>query len=153
MTAQPFNQPKIHSSVISIISRRLESGNDLPYRTKSFSKGKYIFQPDLNAGSLYIVKEGRVKIGAQGSDEKEVIKKIAIKGEIFGESSLLGLSTQKDYAITMEDTEVYILSNEEVQALMRENKPLSNYMMKLLGNRLMEMEQRLESIVFETSRD
>lgn len=153
MTAQSFNQPQLHSNVISILRRKIENGKDLPFKIKTFSKGDYIFQPGKKPDFLYIVKEGRVKIGAHGSDEKEVIKKIAINGEIFGEFSLLGLTTQKDYAITMEKTEVYVLSNEETQSLMRENKTLSNYMMNLLGNRLMEMEQRLESIVFETSRE
>jgi len=153
MTAHSFNQQPRHTDVISILNRKMENENNSLYQTKTFTKGQHIYLPSKNADHLYVVKNGRVKIGAHGSDGKEIIKKIAIQGEIFGEFSLLGQSSRKDYAVTMEDTEIYILGNDEIQVLMRENKIFSLYMMEILGNRLMEMEQRLESIVFETSRE
>ena len=153
MTAHSFNQQPRYTDVISILNKRMENEDNRPYQTKTFSKGQHIYLPNKNADHLYIVKSGRVKIGAHGSDGKEVIKKIVIKGEIFGEFSLLGQSSRKDYAVTMEDTEIFILGNDEIQTLMREHKIFSLYMMEILGNRLMDMEQRLEAIVFETSRE
>ena len=152
MTAQSFNQYQSSLNMISIINQKIEREGKPCYQTKFFAKNKYIYLPDKVASHVLVVKEGRVKIGSH-HDGKEVIKKIAIKGEIFGEFSLIGQTSRKDYAITMEDTEVYLLSNEELQALMQEHKSLSHYMMRILGNRLMDMEQRLESLVFQTSRD
>jgi len=152
MTAQSFNQYQSSLNMISIINHKIEREGKACYQTKSFAKNEYIYLPNKTASHVLVVKEGRVKIGAH-HDGKEVIKKIAIKGEIFGEFSLIGQTSRKDYAITMEDTEVYLLSNEDLQALMHEHKNLSHYMMRILGKRLMDMEQRLESLVFKTSRD
>lgn len=152
MTARPFNLNPASIDMITILNRKMEAEENLSFRTKTFARNEYIYLPNKNADHVFIIKEGRVKIGAH-NDGKEVIKKIAIKGEIFGEFSLIGQTSRKDYAITMEETEVYILTNAELQALMHEYKSLSHHMMRILGDRLMDMEQRLESLVFKTSRD
>jgi CRP-like cAMP-binding protein len=41
---------------------------------------------------------------------------------------------------------------EEMKSMMREYSPLSLFMMKIMGGRIVEMEQRLESLVFKDSR-
>ena len=153
MTAQLFNNSIRPIDIISIINQRLDAEAPQPYTSKSFKKNEYIYLPHKHADQIYIVKEGRVKIGSHGNDGKELIKKIALKGELFGELTMIGQSTHKDYAITMEDTEVFILTTKELQLLMREDQILSLNIMQLLGNRLMEMEHRLEALVFRTSRN
>ena len=52
----------------------------------------------------------------------------------------------------MEDTTVCIISNEEMKSLMKDHNGLSLFMMKIMGSRILEMEQRLESLVFKDSR-
>jgi len=151
MTAQAFNINQNKINMLSILDQKMQN-NNFQYLKKSFQRNEYIYLPNKNADQIFIVKEGRIKIGAH-HDEKEVIKKIVIGGEIFGEFSLIGQLNRKDFAITMEATEVYVLTTEEFQSLMREHRSLSHYMMRMLGNRLMEMEHRLESLVFKSSRD
>lgn len=152
MTAQSFNLNTGSVNMISILGQKVNSENITFFQTKSFSKNKYIYLPHKRADQIFVIKEGRVKIGSHGNDGKEVIKKIVSEGEIFGEFSLIGQDIHKDYAITMEDTEVYVLTSTELQALMREHQVLSLYMMKILGTQLMDMEHRLESLVFKNSR-
>ncbi|MFT5165535.1 MAG: CRP/FNR family cyclic AMP-dependent transcriptional regulator [Saprospiraceae bacterium] len=152
MTAQLFNLPFGQVDMISMLKQNMTSENVQLYKTKSFLKNKYIYLPHKKADHIFIVKEGRVKIGVHSNKGKEVIKKIAVKGEIFGEFFLIGQTVHQDYAITMEDTEVYTLSIVELQSLMKNNQVLNLYLMQILGNRLMDMEHRLESLVFKNSR-
>ncbi len=153
MTAQSFNQHFDHFDILSVLQQNVELEGNLPFKTKTFDKNEYIYLPHKCADQIFIVKSGRVKIGAHGEDGKEIIKKVALAGELFGEGILVGQTERKDYAITMEDTEVYVLSNEEFQALLNEHQMLGQFMMQILGAQLMDMEQRLESLVFKTSRD
>lgn len=119
---------------------------------KSFSKGDYIYMPREHADKVYFIEAGRVKVGHYSSDGKEITKAILGEGEVFGELSLIGEEKRRDFAFAMEDTELCMLSVEDIKSLMREYTPFSIFMMKILGSRVLTMEKRLESLVFKDSR-
>ena len=52
----------------------------------------------------------------------------------------------------MEDTHVCIMSVEDMKGMMREYNALTLFLMKVMGSRMLEMEQRLQSLVFKDSR-
>ncbi|MEM9884898.1 MAG: Crp/Fnr family transcriptional regulator [Bacteroidota bacterium] len=119
---------------------------------KKYKKGQYIYLPDEDADKIYFIAEGSVKVGHYGEGNKEITKAILEKGEVFGELSLVGQSTRRDFVMAMENTIVCILSKEEMNALMKDHSGFSIFMMKLMGSRMLEMEKRLESLVFKDSR-
>jgi len=119
---------------------------------KQFEKGKHIYLPDQSSDKIYFITKGRVKIGTFGSNGKEVTKAIISEGEIFGELSIIGENTRRDFAYVMEDTSCCILSVEEMKGLMKDHSKLSLFFMKMMGSRVLEMESRLESLVFKDSR-
>ncbi len=119
---------------------------------KSFKKGDYIYLPDEHADRIYFVSEGRIKIGNYAESGKEITKAILNPGEVFGELSLIGEEKRRDFAIAMEDTSACIMTVDDMKGMMREHSGLSLFMMKILGSRVLEMEQRLESLVFKDSR-
>lgn len=119
---------------------------------KTFKKGEYIYVPDEFAHHIFFLMEGRVKIGAYGEGGKEITKAVLTNGEVFGELSLIGEEKRRDFAYAMEKTTVCIISLEEMKSLMREYSGLQLFLMKIMGNRVLEMEQRLESLVFRDSR-
>ncbi|MEN0005259.1 MAG: Crp/Fnr family transcriptional regulator [Bacteroidota bacterium] len=119
---------------------------------KIYDKGEYIFLPNEHADRIYFLTEGRVKIGSYSEAGKEITKAILGKGEVFGELSLIGEDRRRDFAYAMEKTVVCILTVNEMRLLMREHNGLSLFLMKIMGSRMLEMEQRLESLVFKDSR-
>jgi CRP-like cAMP-binding protein len=119
---------------------------------KVFKKGEYIYLPDEQADRLYFLTEGRVKIGSYADNGKEITKAILNKGEVFGELSLIGEETRRDFAYAMEDTSLCTLTVPDMKALMRDHNSLSLFLMKIMGSRMLEMEQRLEALVFKDSR-
>lgn len=118
----------------------------------SFKKGDYIYLPDEHSDKIYFLTSGRVKIGSYSKSGKEITKAILTKGEVFGELALIGEEKRRDFAFAMENTHVCVLTVEEMRALMRDHNGLSLFLMKALGSRVLEMEQRLESLVFKDSR-
>jgi CRP-like cAMP-binding protein len=118
-----------------------------------FKKEEFIYFPEENSQHIYMIAEGRVKIGAYTDDGKEVVKAILGKGEIFGELALAGEMKRSDFAQAMDSpTTVCLMSLEEMNDLMAHNKPLSFKMLKLIGLRLRKLERRLESLVFKDAR-
>lgn len=119
---------------------------------RKYKKGEYIYLPEDEADRIFFIMEGRVKVGNFGESSKEVTKTILNKGEVFGELSLVGEDQRRDFAIAMEDTSICAMTVEDMRFSMRKNSAVSMFMMKLLGQRMMDMENRLESLIFKDSR-
>ena len=132
--------------------KKVGRGDMEQHSHKVFKKGEYIYLPDEQADRLYFLTEGRVKIGSYADSGKEITKAILNKGEVFGELSLIGEEKRRDFAYAMEDTSLCILTVVDMKALMRDHNALNLFLMKIMGSRMLEMEQRLEALVFKDSR-
>ncbi len=132
--------------------KKIGSGQLEKHTHKTFKKGEYIFLPEENSDRIYFITEGRVKIGTYGESGKEITKTILNAGEVFGELALISEDKRRDFAFAMEDTQACILSVPEMKLLMRDHNALTLFLMKIMGSRVLEMEQRLESLVFKDSR-
>jgi CRP-like cAMP-binding protein len=119
---------------------------------KTFKKGEYIYHPEDVSDKVFFVREGRVKVGNYSAEGKEITKTILSAGEVFGELAVIGEETRRDFAQALEPTTLCIVSVEEMKSLMKHHSGLSLFFMKLMGNRMLDMEQRLESLVFKDSR-
>lgn len=119
---------------------------------REFEKGEYVYMPDQSSDRIYFITSGRVKIGTYSDGGKEITKAILGKGEVFGELSLVGEDKRRDFSIAMENTLVCVLTVEEMNGLLKDHNGLSLFLMKVMGSRVLEMESRLESLVFKDSR-
>ena len=119
---------------------------------KDFKKGDYIYMPDQSSDKIFFISSGRVKIGNFGESGKEITKAILDKGQVFGELSMIGEEVRRDFAYAMEDSTICMLTTDEMRGLMKEHSNISLFFMKIMGSRVLEMESRLESLVFKDSR-
>lgn len=117
-----------------------------------FYANSYIYLPDEPAQNIYLINEGRIKIGTYSEDGKEITKAILGPGEVFGEMALMGQEQRRDFAYVMADTNVCTLERADLNDMLRERNDLQMFFMRMIGRRTLELEQRLESLVFKTSR-
>jgi CRP-like cAMP-binding protein len=118
-----------------------------------FKKNEFIYFPEQPAQHIYMVANGRIRIGHYLDDGKEVISSILTTGEIFGELALAGEEKRRDFAQAMEEnTTVCPLSIDDLKNLMKDNHELSFRLLKLVGLRLMKLERKLELLVFKDAR-
>jgi CRP/FNR family transcriptional regulator, cyclic AMP receptor protein len=117
-----------------------------------YKKDQFVYMPDDTASHIYMIADGRVKIGHYLDDGKEVTSAILTTGEIFGELALAGEDKRKDFAQTMTSTTICPLTIDELKELMYDNKELSFKILKLIGLRLMKLERKLELLVFKDAR-
>lgn len=139
-------------NVSDIFAEEKLNGNAQGATQKKFEKGEVIYQANQSANQIYLIRSGKVKIMSSAETGKEIVKVILNNGEVFGEKSIIGEQNYNDVAVAIEDTELSILSSNQVKSLMKEHSALSLFFMKLMGSKVLEMEQRLESLIFKDSK-
>ncbi len=118
-----------------------------------YKKDDFIYFPDQPSSSIYMIADGRVKIGSYVDDGKENIKAILGKGEIFGELALAGESRRSDYAQALDsNTRICSMGIDDLQDLMKDNQTLALKIFKIMGFRLRKMERKITSLVFKDAR-
>src|ERR687892_2104218 len=78
-------------------------------REKTYPKGSVILFEDDPGDSLFIVRDGRVKVVLVGEDGREVILGVLGVGEYFGELSLIDDRPRSAHVIAMEDSNLLVL--------------------------------------------
>jgi len=139
--------------LFSIFCHKKSEGFREKFPMQTYKKQDFVYLPNESSTHVYMIAEGRVKIGSYSDDGKEVIKTILQTGEVFGELAIFGEDKRKNYAQAI-DSQVKIcpITLEEMESLMYQDKELSLKLTKLVGLRLLKMERKIESLVFKDSR-
>jgi CRP/FNR family transcriptional regulator, cyclic AMP receptor protein len=125
---------------------------NMPHAPAMYKRGEYIYITNDKSDKIYFITEGQVKIGSYSDGGKEITKVILGKGEVFGELSITGEERRRDFAYVMEDTDVCTVTVNEMKSLFKDYNALQGFFLRLMGSRMIEMEQRLESLVFKDAR-
>jgi len=122
-------------------------------KDKVYNKGDFIYFIDEPSDFMYIIKEGRVKIGAYSEDGKEIVKVILAPGQMFGELALAGEEKHSDYAQAMDDgTIICPMTIQDMKDRMADDQDLSLSIFRMVGDRMRKLERRIESLVFKDAR-
>jgi CRP/FNR family transcriptional regulator len=128
-----------------------EEQRELARRTEMVAcrGGCQLFFADEPSDSIYLVKEGRVKLSRGSADGREVILDILGPGEIFGELALAGEKIRSHGAEALRDALVCIISRQVFEGLLKRHPEMALRVLKLVGLRRRELEMRLEDLVFQ----
>lgn len=129
-----------------------DAGRMAHHAHRTYPRGQSFLVPDDFSDRIFFITDGRVKISTTNDEGKEITKAILGKGEVFGELALVGEERRRDWAVALENTTVCVVTLDELRALMRERSDLNLFFMRIFGTRQLEMERRLESLVFRDSR-
>lgn len=116
-------------------------------------KNEFIYFPGDPSTSIFLLKEGRVKIGTYSPEGKEIIKTILKSGEIFGEMGIAGEGKRNDFAQAIDgDAMLCAMGVKEMEEMMRMNSNLSLKITKLIGFRFRKIERKFEALIFKDTR-
>lgn len=121
-------------------------GKKLPM--KQCARGTLLFTPDDPAERLFILKEGQVELYRLTAGGKRLVTRRLGPGSIFGEMGLFGQTMHGEFAEVTEDALVCSATREDLLHLLREYPDVAVRFMELIGNRLRQLEERLEHAVF-----
>ena len=110
-------------------------------------RGEWIFLLGDRADSIYLLREGRVKITALGEDGHEVLHEIIGPGEIFGDMSpLLGIPRTTS-AQALEASVLCEIRGNDFETLLSMYPELSFQLLKSVGLRLKQAEAQLVNVI------
>lgn len=121
-------------------------------REENYAAGQVIFRADDNARNIYVLKDGEVKLATELTGEKTgevrvmVIDKLT-RGSFFGWSALAEPHRYVMSAICQRPTTVIAINGDQLQSLFERDYRLGfmvyQYLTRIIGNRLRDMEQVL----------
>ncbi|SEB48240.1 cAMP-binding domain of CRP or a regulatory subunit of cAMP-dependent protein kinases [Tenacibaculum sp. MAR_2009_124] len=119
----------------------------------NYKKSDYIYFEEDAANKIYLIDNGKVKIGYYTEDGKEVIKAILTKGEMFGEKAILGVEKRNEFAQSIDNsTLICPVSKDTMYSLMRDNASISFKVYKFIGIRIKRLERRLQLLLFKDTK-
>ncbi len=116
----------------------------------SYHKNDFLFLPNETANEIYLVVNGKVKVGYYDEEGNENVKTYLSRGEILGEMAFLGQSSHHDFAqATEEGTQVCKMSVEKARELARDYVPFTREIYKRIGDNIRKLERRLEILFYK----
>lgn len=118
-----------------------------------FNKNDFLFMEGDPAREIFLVADGKVKVGYYDNSGNEQVIAFLGRGEILGEMALFGTARHREFAQVMSDrTMICKLRVEKAQELARDYVPFSLTVTKRIGERAQRLERRLQILLFKDAR-
>jgi len=120
----------------------------------TLKKGEYLFKQGDLAASIYIVKEGSLKLVRVTEEGEEIILQIVASQEVIGENALFRKEAlHPASAVALEDTKVCCMSRETFEKIIEANPRIACQIIENLGNRLYSLWNQMAEFNVQTTKD
>lgn len=117
---------------------------------RQFPPGDLLYSPPQPMETLFILKQGRVRIFRLSPDGRALTTAIITPGTIFGEMLLLGQQMHDNFAEALDHVTVCVMSRADVQRLLLSDARIAARITAILGTRVTQLERRLSDTVFKS---
>lgn len=118
-----------------------------------YNKQDFLFMEGDLVRDLYLVAEGRVKVGYYDNEGNEQVLAFLGRGEILGEKAIFGENRHREFAQAVVDrTMICKLHVDKARELVRDYVPFSLTITKRFGERMQRLERRLQILLFKDAR-
>jgi CRP-like cAMP-binding protein len=118
--------------------------------TVRFKKGATIIHEGTTGSNAYLILSGSVEVYKKVGDEKLVLSRL-VKGNIFGEMSLVDDKPRSATIVALEDTEVRILSRERFESMLEQNPRAVIPLLKQVFQRVRYLNQMVTAFCGQAS--
>jgi CRP-like cAMP-binding protein len=112
--------------------------------------GRIFYMPEETGEVLFLLKRGRVQLYRISPNGKKLVVVTLGPGTIFGEMSLVGQGMHNTFAEAVDECLLCVMSRADVERLMRDKPRVAFRFVEALGDRVSELESRLEEIAFKS---
>ena len=112
------------------------------------TRGQTLFSEGDQAERLYVIGEGKIKLGTVSADGRENLLSILGPGDMFGELSLFDLKPRASTATAVTDARLFSLGNDDLHELLRVRPEVSFYLLQSLAQRFRRVSEIVEDLVF-----
>jgi CRP-like cAMP-binding protein len=111
-------------------------------------KGQSLFREGDDGDNLYVVSNGKVKLGTKSPDGRENLLMILGPGDMFGELSLFDSGPRTATATAVTDSKLLTLGQDKVIPWVREHPEVSLQLLARLASRLRRTNEVVGDLVF-----
>ncbi|MFM9151622.1 MAG: Crp/Fnr family transcriptional regulator [Candidatus Planktophila sp.] len=111
-------------------------------------KGGILFKEGDSGEHVYVIVEGKLKLGTSSGDGRENLLSILGPGEMFGELSLFDPGPRTSTATAVTDSKLLSLSHAKLIPWLRENPDVSLQLLARLAQRLRRTNEAVGDLVF-----
>lgn len=112
------------------------------------ARGEVLFHEGDPGDRLYVIVEGKVKLGRTSGDGRENLLAILGPGEMFGELSLFDPGPRNATATAVSDTVLIGLGTEDLVTWLTGRPDVSRQLLRALARRLRRTNENLADLVF-----
>ena len=112
------------------------------------AKGSILFKEGDEGEHLYVIVDGKLKLGTSSGDGRENLLSILGPGEMFGELSLFDPGPRTSTATAVTDAKLLSLSHEKVIPWLKQNPEVSLQLLTRLSQRLRRTNEAVGDLVF-----
>ena len=112
--------------------------------------GKIFYMPEDSGEVLFLLKKGQVQVYRLAPNGKKLVVTTLGPGAIFGEMSLVGQGMHNTFAEAVDECLLCVMSRADVERLIREKPDVAFRFLETMGDRVTQLETRLEDIAFKS---
>jgi len=121
-------------------------------RSRHYKKKEALFYEGEYPNFLYFINRGKIKAYKMNEDGKELITGLYKEGDFVGYLALLENTEYPESAVVLEESEVYLIPKKDFLTLLFNNRDVSARFIKMLSKNLVEKEQELLNLAYNTVR-
>jgi CRP/FNR family transcriptional regulator len=115
-------------------------------------RGKVFFSPEDTPGTIYFLKEGRVRLYRRTPEGKQLTIAVLDRGAVFGESRMIGQNHAGVYAEADEHCLLCVMPAGHLEVLVTEVPMVGLNLLKFVGQRLQRTTELAEEVAFWSVR-
>ena len=115
---------------------------------RRLERGDVLFHEGDQGDRLYVIGEGKIKLGRRSSDGRENLVAILGPGEMFGELSLFDPGPRTMTATAVAETQLMGIGHEDLSGLLAGRPEVAKVLLAALAKRLRRTNENLADLVF-----
>jgi len=119
---------------------------------RKYKKKEIIFYEGNLPHGFYFINSGKVKTYKTNTDGKEYITGLYKEGDFIGYMSLLEEMVYNESSMALEESEICTIPKQDFFNLLSSNRDVANRFIKMISNNLMEIEERLLKLAYNSVR-
>ena len=120
--------------------------------TNKYKRKNVIYSEGNRPQYLYFIQKGKVKTYRINDDGKELVIKLYNEGEFLGYTALIEKCNYKEFAEALDECEISSIPITEFEVLLNSNSDVKNKFMQILANNVLELEQQLLGLAYNSLR-
>jgi CRP/FNR family transcriptional regulator, cyclic AMP receptor protein len=119
--------------------------------SREWKKGNHVFMQDDPLENVYFIYDGKIKIYKSDVNGKEQIVSILKRGEMFPHVGFFRKGGYPAFSEVLEDSILVVVPISQFEKVLIENPELCIKVFKVLGEKIVDLQERLESQILNNT--